>query len=230
VRPRLTLGASFDRAARLMGFGIDEVHVSGHGFTQDADIYDALDLDHVRTYFGLDTPAIRSRLERLPWVATAELVRAYPGRLEVHIAERKPFAVWRLGEEERLIDRSGRLLARISPGSVTGLPRTSGAGANTELPALLALIDRHPAVKSRLEMAERVADRRWSLHLTGHVVLHLPASREAPALAEASAGPGFEAALATAGSVIDLRAPGRVAVRNEAPGTSSISRVKEQPK
>lgn len=213
VRADFAIVPSLERAAALAGFGLDEVHLTGHAFTADADVYDALDLDNVRSFVALDTAAVRNRIERLPWVATADLRRVFPGRLEVRITERKPFAVWRRGDQETLIDRAGRVLAKVNSGSLGDLPRVAGEGANTQVSALLGLLDQFPGIKSRLEAAEWVGERRWTLFLAGNVTLHLPAGRAAPAIDGIGSVGGIDALIAPPGRIIDLRAQGRIAIR-----------------
>jgi cell division protein FtsQ len=213
VRAGKALWPRIERAMAAAGLGVDQVAVTGHTFTPDAEIYDAIDLDNVRTFTALDTAAVRSRIERLPWVATAELTRTYPGRLDVRIRERKPFAVWLRRGDELLIDRTGRVLARISAGSVAELPRVAGEGANEVFAAFGGLLERFPAIGTRVVRAEWVVGRRWTLVLAGGVSVHLPADREATALAEIAARADMEELLSRPGRVIDLRGPGRITVR-----------------
>lgn len=56
----------------------------------------------------LDLPALRARLEALPWVYRAELRRRFPGTLEVRVVEQVPIARWGgdafLNHEARVIE------------------------------------------------------------------------------------------------------------------------------
>jgi cell division protein FtsQ len=223
VRAGSVLGRELERGLQLAGFGLDEVHIIGHVYTRDGDIYDAIDLDNVRTFFALDTGEVRRRIERLPWVLSADLTRVLPGRLDVRISERTPVALWRRGGEEMLIDRTGRVLARVNPGSVKELPRFAGEGANEHASSLKTLLDRLPSIASRVEVAEWVAERRWTLRLAGNVTLHLPTDRAAPVLEELARRPDLAALLAVQSRVIDLRGPGRMTLR--AASTSEGSRM-----
>jgi cell division protein FtsQ len=202
-----------DAAAALAGFGIDQVTLSGHQFTADTDVFDALDLENARSMASFDASAVRARLERLPWIATAELTRVFPGGLDVKIAERKPFAVWARGERRYLIDRSGRLLSPVSATAALDLPRVAGEGAAAEAEGLLALVQRYPSVARRLEEAERVAERRWTLKLSRAVTLVLPADREAAVLEEIEKGGELARLVAGENAIIDLRRQGRITVR-----------------
>lgn len=213
ARAAITVLPAFDRVAQVAGFGIDEVTLAGHVFTPDTAIYDALDLENVRTFAALDVAAVMERIGRLPWVATAELRREFPGRLEVRITERQPFAVWSRDGQDVLIDRTGRVLSAINTANAVELPRFSGEGANAQAAALIAFLERYPNLRQRLEIAEWVGNRRWTLHLAGGVDLHLPADREAPALAEIASR--LDAMIARPNRIVDLRAPGRMTVRSK---------------
>lgn len=199
--------------AQTFGLGLDQVAISGNRFTSDDAIFKALDLDNVRTLAAFDPKAAREKLEALAWVATAELTRVYPGQLEVRITEREAFALWRHSGREVLIDRTGRELQDVAAGSVTHLPVISGEDAPRAAEALMVLLTRYQPLAERFSSAERVNGRRWSIRLQGGGRIELPPDGEAMALAELEAGGILQFLLSGTPAVIDLRAPGRVAVR-----------------
>src|SRR6185295_10856890 len=130
---------------------------------------------------------------------------------EVHITERTPFAVWRLGGRHYLIDKTGRVLATVPPSMAPALPRLAGDGAAPEAAGLLALLAGYPDLARRIEVAERVGERRWTLRLLGGGAIELPADGVAEALTRATA---LAAAAREAGiDAIDLRVAGRALVR-----------------
>ncbi len=202
-----------DGLAGLAGFGIDTVVLTGHRFTSDSDLFDALDLPNARSLMSFDTGGVRRRLERLPWVLSADLTRVYPDRLDVRVTERKAFAVWTHDGHTQLIDTSGRVLSAIHRDDGLGLPRVSGEGAAEEAQPFIELLARYPGVSSRLEEAERVGGRRWTLHLSGGLIIHLPSDREAAVLEMLASGGSLARLLEMQNSIIDLRAPGRIAIR-----------------
>lgn len=206
-----------DRLAASAGLGLDEVSLTGHRFTSDLDVFDALDLANARSFLAFDTAAARARIERLPWVLTAEITHIYPSRLAVRITERTPFAVWRRGNRHVLIDATGRELSVARPEDYAGLAHFAGEGAAAEAAALAALVDRHPALKARLVEAERVSGRRWTLRLKDNVVVHLPADREATALEALARSEALQALVSGPDRVVDLRARDRATTRPKAP-------------
>ncbi len=196
------------------GLGLQQVAVSGYRFTSDRDIFDALDLDEARTLLTFDSRAAKERIERLPWIERASIERIIPDRLEVHVVERLPFAMWRAEGRTFLIDKSGRVLTAIAPGAMPALPRLAGKGAPHEAAALYALLAGHPAVRDRVKLAERVGGRRWRLHLADGGTIELPAAGEREALARALARALALARYGIAqGSEIDLRADGHALLR-----------------
>ena len=219
------LRAQLDGIARLTGFGIDMVVLTGHRFTTDSDIFDALDLPNARSLVSFDTEGVRQRLERLPWVESADLTRVFPDRLDVKVSERKAFAVWIREDHAFLIDASGRVLSAIGHGKGLDLPRLSGEGAAPEAERFLTILARTPDLYARLEEAERVGDRRWTLHLTGGVTVHLPPDREAAVLETLAKGGRLASLLDIENRIVDLRASGRVAVRDggQRPVTRGVS-------
>lgn len=204
---------TIDALAARAGLGLDQVSVSGHRFTPDADILDALDLAHVRSHAGLDVRTIRERIERLPWVRTAAITRALPDRLDIRILERTPYAVWSFGGRDILVDDTGRRLGPAPPGAFEHLPRVAGPGAGEEARSLFSALDGFPDVAARLTQAERVGERRWSITLAGSTIVHLPAHGIEQALAGLVAGPPGARLLDRPLAMIDLRAQGRVVVR-----------------
>ena len=202
--------AEIERIIDLAGFGLTQVSVTGHRYTPDSDILDAVGLDSARTMLSFDSRAAQDRIERLPWVERASIERVLPDRLEVRVSERSPFAVWRLGNRNFLIDKSGRILTAVPGDAMPSLPRVAGEGAATEAARLFALLAGHPALMARVDVAERVGERRWLLRLADGGTVQLPAHGEAEALTRAlrvASARGPEA------GEIDVRVPERTLVR-----------------
>ncbi len=174
--------ARLDQLASHIGLGIDQVEISGQRFASDADILDAVDLANVRSFLTFNNAAVRARIERLPWIASATIERRMPNELGILVKERVPFAIWRNGARDVMIDRTGRELSAIVRGSAIELPRVEGHNAAEDATRLLDLVAQFPEVAVRLDHAERVAGRRWRLVLRGDMLIELPAEADAAAL------------------------------------------------
>lgn len=204
-----------------LGLGIEEVTIRGHRRTLESAIFDAVAMDQARSELSLDVTAIRARILRLPWVAEATISRRYPGALDIVIRERVPVAVMSRDGRDVLIDREGRLLGPsggpLDGRTASGLLRLAGDGASQEIGRLTALLARHSGLSERLARAERVAGRRWTLHLKSGPALLLPADpdgrREAQALDELMSGPDGHRMIDLPVAAIDARLPDRIVVR-----------------
>lgn len=215
------LSAHIDDLMIMAGLGADEIHVMGHRYTLDGDIFAALELDRPISLLRYSSEAARRRIEALSWVSRATVTRVLPNAVEVRISERTPIAVWLHDKGASLVDAEGRQLARVSPFTLPELPRISGAGAPDAVGALVTALGAHPALAARVVVSERIGQRRWSLDLDNGSRVHLPAEGEAAALSrllQLADGAGL---LTEPGRVVDLRIEDRIAVAPRAPGRTS---------
>ncbi|MGE5266346.1 MAG: cell division protein FtsQ/DivIB [Deltaproteobacteria bacterium] len=207
-----------DAVASALGFGIEQVSMTGYHFTPDADLFAALDLKSARSLMSFDAGSARSRFERLPWVQSVEISRVWPGQLDVRVKERKAFAIWERDDGAELVDATGRVLGPVKRDAVLDhLPKIAGEGAAAAAAPLLAALDRYPAIKSRVERVRRHGDRRWTLELADGGRIHLPSDGETSALARLAAEPGLISLVEQPAQIIDLRSPSKIAIRSAGP-------------
>lgn len=208
-----TLAAWKTKTLIAAGFGISQVSVTGQRYTPDADVIDALDLPNVKTFADLDGAAALKRIERLPWVDTAQITRAYPSAMTIQIRERIPYALWQRGDRTMLIDVTGRVLGPVAANQNWNLPVVSGEGANGEAALLLTAMSRHPEIGKHFSRAERITARRWSVVMQNGTRIELGAERHDEGLAQVAGNSELRRALSGPPVVIDVRTPGRLAVR-----------------
>jgi cell division protein FtsQ len=202
----LTVVSELDRLAEAAGLGLIQVSASGHRFTSDRDIFDALDLANAKSLLRFDGRAARARLERLPWVRTATVTRILPDQVAVVVTERQPLAVWQRPGRDLLIDSTGRVLAAATE-TDRRLPRVAGEGAGSEFATFLQRLSHYPEIASRLEVAERIGERRWTLRLTRELTIQLPAHEPERALADLVRPETASRFLTLEAAAIDLRSP-----------------------
>lgn len=213
-----TLMARVDDMLIAGGLGLDTITVSGQRYTADGDVFDCLELGEVRTLVAVESLRAKTCIEALPWVAQAALQRVYPGRLDVSLTERVPFAIWHNAGRTVLIDAAGRVLSAVPDDyAAPGLVRIAGVGAPEAASALVDMLAHHPAIARRLDQATRVAGRRWSLALLGNISIELPAEGEATALSDLATRPGGDRLLTGSDIAIDLRSRFEIATRPKPP-------------
>ena len=103
----------------------------------------------------------------------------------------------------------------MPPRAYAELPLVLGEGAGPAAAGVINAIREHKALaKLPIDAIERVGDRRWSLHLAGGTIVHLPGLDDPGAEVERFAKlPNRAALLARDPRVIDLRLDDRVTVR-----------------
>jgi cell division protein FtsQ len=211
------LGRTFDVEANALmiaaGFGINQVNVSGQHYAVDNDIYDALDLTNVKTFAAFDSEAALKRIERIPWIDKAQITRVYPGTLDIVVRERTPAVIWTRGNENYLVDATGRVLGPVPATNGWALPRVVGEGAQSDATLMLAALRQYPAIESQYAYAERVAERRWRIVLKNGTALELGADREIEGLEEIARAHSVTPAFKGAPMIVDVRTPGRIAIR-----------------
>lgn len=213
ARAALPLTEQIDTLLVDAGFGINEVRLTGHRYTVDSDIFAALDEEKTGSLLRFDPRQARHRIEQLSWVETAAVTRVFPDQLRIDIKERQPFAVWINGGREALVDPSGRLLAYVTHGAASELPRIRGAEAPAAAAELFAALRRHPGIAQRLETADRIGGRRWTLRLDSSVAVHLPAEGQAAAIDRLADLQARQGLLDQGNLVADLRLAHRIAIR-----------------
>ena len=200
-------------AATQVGFTIGKLTIEGQLRTGDESLVEALGVNKGTSILSFDTAAAQSRVETLPWVRQAEVMRLLPSTLKVIIKERQPYARWQLKGETYLIGEDGAIIGKSVYDRDATLPLVVGEGAATNFAALDRVLSRHSTLQSRLLAAVRVADRRWTLKLEDGIDILLPEARVADALDWIIEADRKHALLSRALSRVDLRLGDRVSVR-----------------
>lgn len=213
------IARSSDAAAARIGFAIGEIKIEELPAT--APITEARRLEVRRlvtpqdrqSILALDPDAVKSQVENLDWVASARVRRLWPATLVIQVERRQEYAIWDDGETVSVIDANGERIATEAPAEHPGLLRIVGPAAGPASPPLLAALEGLPNVRARIVEIARVNDRRWNLKLRSGAVVALPETDAPEALAELERLQIDRALLDRPLARLDMRAPGRVAVR-----------------
>lgn len=113
------------------------VHVS------EAEVRAVVSRHVARGFFAVELDVLRSAVETLPWVQSAEVRKHWPDRIAVRIVERVPIARW---DQDRLLARDGSIFSASAADLADDLPRLQGPdGRAAEVWA------RHQEARLRLE-------------------------------------------------------------------------------
>jgi cell division protein FtsQ len=114
---------AYGLARSTSAFAVTEVRVDGAPAEVAAEVRAALDHVHAESLLSLRLPSLEARVERLPWVASAAVDRAFPHTLAVTVVPEQPAAVLRQGAASWLVAASGRVLEPLERRERPALPR-----------------------------------------------------------------------------------------------------------
>jgi cell division protein FtsQ len=207
------LTGGIDHLAIAAGFGVKRVTVTGQLHATDAAITAALGAGPDTMMLGFDTNAAKARLEAVPWIKHAQVMRLLPSTLQVVVEERAPYAVWQNKGQTYVIDAEGVVLAPALREAYAGLPLVVGEGAGKNAAQLFAQLVPFSDLTKDVIAAIRVGDRRWTLKLASGLEVMLPDDNIAEALTSLAKLDDEHGVLKRDIAAVDLRLLDRVTVR-----------------
>ncbi len=205
-------GRPLDIAARLAGFGVERVTISGISRMYEREVLAAAGIDWRSSVPFLDVGAVREKLLRVPLIAQASVRKIYPNEIAITQVEREPAALWQKNGELSVIAADGTVIDAMRDDRYASLPLVVGEDANTKLPEYLALVAAAGPLAERIKAGTYVSGRRWTLKLDG-VDVRLPEVDPAAALARLVRFEREAGLLEKDIIAVDLRMPDRLVVR-----------------
>jgi cell division protein FtsQ len=213
ARLAAALNDGVNSLAVAAGFGVKRVSVEGKLHVTDAEITAALGAGPSTMMLAFDTDAAKARLEAVPWIKHAQVMRLLPSTLQAVIEERVPFAIWQNQGQTYVIDADGVVLAPALREAYADLPLVVGEGAGRSASSLFDALQPYGDLKQKLIGAIRVGDRRWTLKLASGLEIMLPDDNLAEALAALAKLDSEHGLLDRNIAAVDLRLGDRVTVR-----------------
>ncbi len=117
---------------RLPQFSIVTVRIVPGAHTTARQISRAAGISVGSNIWLTNTAAAATRVEKLPWVAAAQINRRLPGEIAIRVTERTPVALVSVSGDAYLIDDTLRVLAKAAEGPA--LPRIDLGGSTQVRP------------------------------------------------------------------------------------------------
>lgn len=202
-----------DGAANAVGFRIESVALSGQRQITREEILATAGVTGRTSLLFLDALAAREKLKSNPWISDATVLKLYPGRLQIQITERHPYALWQKDGRVSVIAEDGTVLEPYVARRFVRLPLVVGAGAEKKAKAFLARLEQFPEIMSQVRASVLVADRRWNLKLKNGLDVRLPELDPEQALQRLAKLDRDNRLLARDITAVDLRLADRVTLR-----------------
>ena len=207
------INQGIEALAVAAGFGVKQIIVQGQSHTTDAEITAALQAGPDTMMLGFDTDAAKARLEAVPWIRHAQVMRLLPSTLQVVVEEREPFAVWQSSGQTYVVDAEGVVLAPAVREAYAVLPLVVGEGAEKNAAQLFDALQPYADLKRQLVAGVRVGDRRWTLKLASGTEIMLPDDNIADALVTLAGVDHDRGLVGNNVAAVDLRLADRVTMR-----------------
>lgn len=202
-----------DGLANAAGFRIVAIGLAGQFHVSREEVLATAGVTGRSSLLFLDVDQARERLKTNPWIADANVLKLYPGELQIRVTERVAFALWQKDGRVSVIADDGTVLEPYVAPTLIRLPLVVGAGADTRAKEFLALLDRYPQMRDFVRAAVLVGERRWNLRLKNGIDVQLPESDAAAGLERLVALDREKNLITRDILAIDLRLPDRVTVR-----------------
>ncbi|MBO0343693.1 cell division protein FtsQ/DivIB [Roseibium limicola] len=195
------------------GFGIEAIKMSGQSETDTFQILEALEIQEGSSLVLFDADGARARLNDIPWIRQASVMKLYPGTLQVSVEEKVPYALWQRGDHLSIITDTGEVITDQVDGRYANLLLVLNHGAQHKVQEIQAALDTVPGLRSRVRAAELIGDRRWDLVLENGITVRLPEEQMDMALAELTRMDAESGLLTRDITMVDLRLNDRVVVK-----------------
>jgi len=202
-----------DAAANSVGFRITAVSLTGSKEVSREEILTTAGVTGRASLLFLDADAARDKLLANPWIGDAAVLKLYPDRLQITVTERQAFALWQKDGRVSVIASDGTVLEPFVESRYMTLPVVIGKGAEHAAQDFLAVLDRHPDVRTLTRASILVAERRWDLRLLNGIDVRLPETDVESALNRLVQLDHDKKLLTRDITMVDLRLPDRVTVR-----------------
>jgi cell division protein FtsQ len=218
-----------DGIANQVGFRVTSVAVSGRVHLSREQVLAAAGVTDTTSLLFLDVEDARDRLKANPWIADANVMKLYPGELQIGIKEREAFALWQKDGRLSVIADDGTVLDTVVSPGMSRLPLVVGAGAQKQAKAFLVLLDAHAALRDQVRAAVLGGERRWSLRLNNGIDVQLPEAGAEAAVARLVELDRQKNLTGRDVVTIDLRLADRVTVRlSDAAAEARAEALKEK--
>jgi cell division protein FtsQ len=205
------------KASAASGFALREIRVEGRGETAVADILSAVSANRGDPILGIDIDAVRQRLEDLPWIESASVERRFPDQLIVSVTEAEPMALWQRSQKLYLVSRDGAVIETANLGKYAKLLIIVGEDAPKKAQDLFDILAQEPELRTHVTAAVLVGKRRWNIRMDNDVDVKLPEDGALGAWRHFADLNRQDNLLDKDVSVVDLRQPDRVVVRQGHP-------------
>ena len=227
---RDSIGEPRDVIARMLGFGIDKITISGLSQLTEREVLGAAGISPRLSLPFLGAVDVRTKLEALPLVRSAGVRKLFPNEVVINLVERQPYALWQKDGELFVVSADGTAIDKLRDQRFASLPLVVGPGANARAAEYAAILDAAGPLRSRIRAGMLISGRRWNLKMANGIDIRLPEEGATDAVARLARLERDQNLLEKDVLAIDLRIPDRTVVRlTEEAASAHADAIKKKP-
>ena len=115
-------------------FFVSSIEVIGEERLTEQDIIKMSGVKEGDNIFAIDLAKVAERLYGEPWIRSVDIERRLPDALVIHLQERVPVALARVGSKIYMVDRDGTPFKPLDPGEEFSAPVITGVDAEVPEP------------------------------------------------------------------------------------------------
>ena len=200
-------------AANAVGFKITNVAITGRKQLTQDEVLAVGGVNGRSSLLFLNAAEVRERLKSDPWIGDATVQKLYPGKLQIDITERAPYALWQQEGRVSVIAEDGTVLEPFVANRFVTLPLVVGNGAGPRAKDFLEMLAYYPHVRAQVKAMVFVGERRWNLRLNNGLDIRLPETNLNGALDTLTKLDKQDNLFSRNITAIDMRLPDRLTVR-----------------
>lgn len=186
-----------------------------------------LDIEKNQPLLSVDLHEIKDKISQLSWVKYVTVERRYPDTLYVRLVEREPIALWQRGGKLSVVDDEAVVLTEYNIPKFRKLLVVVGENAPQNTRDLLQILDQVPSIKSRVDAAKWIGDRRWDLTMNNKIIVRLPAENPEESLKRLATLHANDQVLDRPITSIDLRDQNHIVVQTTPGDAGSIDAAQQ---
>ncbi|WP_319762221.1 FtsQ-type POTRA domain-containing protein [Maridesulfovibrio sp.] len=114
--------AGYRWVTTLPYFALQDIKVTGNHRLSYGEILSIADLSLNKNSLAVNIGDVESRLSNNLWIKSAAIRRQLPGKMQIHVREKKPRFIVRNNDALYYCDSKGELIAPVAPGKFSSLP------------------------------------------------------------------------------------------------------------
>lgn len=197
------------------GFRVDRILVEGRDNIDARFLMSVIDVQQGEALFSSDLMQIHQRLTSLEWVSDSVVRRHAPSDLHIFIKERVPVALLKDDDEVALVDLNGRVIDVPVTRRFNHYLIVDGDNVEEHIRPLFRVLALYPDIKSNLDMAQWVGNRRWNLVGKNNMMIKMPDIHLDKALQRLQVLNNEMQVLSSSLNLLDLRYDDRIIVRSD---------------